>query len=114
MDERIQRIVHAYPIPDKLIRNLGNAPLVSRPRRTMHPSLTPRMREVLALVCEGYTNAEIGKRIGCSEETVKSHVKRLLDYFQARNRAHLAAIAVSSGRVTRVSRPAPGGEGRPQ
>jgi DNA-binding NarL/FixJ family response regulator len=70
----------------------------------MHPNLTPRMEEILPFVCRGYTNAEIGERVFASEETVKSYVKRLLDYFQARNRTHLAALAVESGYVRGVGR----------
>lgn len=65
----------------------------------MHPTLTPRMEEILPFVCCGYTNAEIAERVYASEETVKSYVKRLLDYFQARNRTHLAAIVVARGHV---------------
>lgn len=39
-------------------------------------NLTPRQREVLALVATGCTNAEIAARLGIEAETVNSHLKR--------------------------------------
>jgi DNA-binding NarL/FixJ family response regulator len=41
-------------------------------------SLTPRERRVLDLVVEGLTNAEIGRRLGIREKTVRNHVTNVL------------------------------------
>jgi DNA-binding NarL/FixJ family response regulator len=54
---------------------------------------TARELEVLALVSEGFVNREIGTRLGLSEETVKSHMGRVLTKLHARSRAHAVAIA---------------------
>lgn len=67
-------------------------------------TLPERHVETLRLVCEGHTNAEIGVLMFVGEETIKSRIKLLLRHFGARNRWHLAALAIASGTV-RVSSP---------
>lgn len=54
--------------------------------------LTPREREVLALMAQGYTNKEIGTEIHAAEETVKSHARSIYHKLDARNRAHAVAL----------------------
>jgi DNA-binding NarL/FixJ family response regulator len=53
--------------------------------------LTPREREVLALLAGGATNARIAGRLTLSETTVKSHVKHILRKLGAANRAEAIA-----------------------
>lgn len=53
--------------------------------------LTPREREVLRLLADGATNAQLADRLTVAESTVKSHVKHILHKLGAGNRA--AAIA---------------------
>jgi DNA-binding NarL/FixJ family response regulator len=53
--------------------------------------LTPRQREVLALLVEGRSNKEIARQLGLGAGTVKIHVAALLRAFGARNRAGVAA-----------------------
>lgn len=52
--------------------------------------LTPRELEVLALVRQGMTNAEIARALGTSRGTVKTQVSRILEKTGARNRAAAA------------------------
>jgi DNA-binding NarL/FixJ family response regulator len=61
------------------------------------PPLTGREREVLELMAEGLTNAEIGARIHCSPLTVKTHVSHLLTKLEARDRAAAVARAIRLG-----------------
>ncbi|WP_426592920.1 response regulator [Cellulomonas sp. McL0617] len=61
--------------------------------------LTPREREVLALVAEGLSNDEIGARMFLSPLTVKTHVLRAMAKVGARDRAQLVVIAYESGVV---------------
>lgn len=93
----------SQPIPEKLIRDLSRAPLLEawRIRRYagLRAELTPTLRRALWLVCEGFTTREIAARTYYSEEAAKDHIRRLVVMFGARNRAHLAALAVAQGYV---------------
>jgi predicted ATPase/DNA-binding CsgD family transcriptional regulator len=55
------------------------------------PSLTPAEREVVRLVAEGHTNAEIGQRLFISVNTVKKHLSRVYAKLDVGGRADLAA-----------------------
>ncbi len=61
--------------------------------------LTDREREVLALVGDGLSNAEIAERLYLSPATAKTHVSRSMTKLQARDRAQLVVIAYESGLV---------------
>ena len=68
------------------------------PRRAADPdlltgALSPREREVLALVAEGRSNKAIAAALFVSPNTVKTHVASLLTKLHADTRAQLAAIA---------------------
>jgi len=55
--------------------------------------LTGRERQVLMMLAEGSTNAEIGTRLDIGEPTVKTHVRHVLEKLHVRNRAEAAAYA---------------------
>ncbi len=61
--------------------------------------LTPREREVLQLVGEGYTNREIGLLLGISPKTVEKHRANLMDKLDAPDTASLTRWAVALGLV---------------
>jgi len=61
--------------------------------------LTPREREVLALVGRGCSNAEIAEELVLSPLTAKTHVARLFAKLGARDRAQLVVTAYESGLV---------------
>jgi len=61
--------------------------------------LTDREQEVLALVADGLSNAEIAKRLYLSPATAKTHVSRAMIKLRARDRAQLVVIAYESGLV---------------
>lgn len=63
------------------------------------PALTERELEVLAGMCEGQSNAEIGRGLYLSEDTVKTHARRLFRKLGAADRAHAVAIALRRGLV---------------
>ena len=76
----------------------------SAPRR---PS--DRELEVLTLLCGGASNDEIGVRLGVTEKTVESHLRRLFDRYGVLSRTELAVLALREGWVAEPGRhPEPG------
>lgn len=61
------------------------------------PHLSPRQTEVIELMAEGMTNAEIGGRLGVTERTVKAYAQELYDRLGVRNRAGAVAEAARHG-----------------
>lgn len=59
--------------------------------------LTKREKEVLALLCQGYTNAEIAEKIFLSPKTIEGHRSNLLSKTGTKNSAHLVMVAIQKG-----------------
>jgi DNA-binding NarL/FixJ family response regulator len=56
--------------------------------------LTAREREILQLLADGMSNADVAQRLFISQETVKSHVRHILAKLEADTRTHAVAIAL--------------------
>ncbi|MBO8194574.1 response regulator transcription factor [Streptomyces oryzae] len=69
----------------------------ARAARAAVDRLTPREREVLALVAEGDGNAEIAAALAMRESTVKAHVSRILGVLGVDNRVRAALAARDAG-----------------
>ena len=65
-----------------------------RSSKTDLPVLTPREKEILELIAEGYTNPQIAEKIFLSQFTVDSHRKNLLAKMNVKNTASLIRLAV--------------------
>lgn len=50
--------------------------------------LTEQQHKILKLISHGYSNSAIGRQLWISEDTVKTHVRRLFHVLRARDRAH--------------------------
>jgi DNA-binding NarL/FixJ family response regulator len=57
------------------------------------PDLTPREREVLALLADGARNSEISRKLGMTEKTVRNHVSSILTKLQVPDRTAAAIKA---------------------
>lgn len=68
--------------------------------RVRHGSLTPREKEVMALVVRGQLNKQTGGQLGISEITVKAHRGRVMRKMRARSLAELVKIAARLGLET--------------
>ena len=62
-----------------------------------NPVLSPRERQVLALLAEGCTNRHVANQLYLSEETVKSHVRSAMFKLEARTRTHAVVLALRAG-----------------
>lgn len=65
--------------------------------RASQDELTEREIEVLRLVADGAQNREIGQNLSITENTVKYHLRNIMAKLHLKNRAQMAAYAVSKG-----------------
>ena len=86
----LDQFVHRLPDP----ADAGPQPGVAADRLS---GTTGREREVLALVAQGLSNAEIAAELVVTETTVKTHVHHLLTKLGARDRVQLVVLAYEAG-----------------
>lgn len=76
------------------------AEFATRPERAVHPrlaDLTDREREVLVEMARGLSNEELAETLFISENTVKTHVKKVLTKLGARDRVNAVVMAYQGG-----------------
>lgn len=74
---------------------LHSFPARPRPGQDLTKPLTPRQIEILALVAEGLSNAEIASRLYLGESTVKWHIRKILRALEVANRAQAVSRYLS-------------------
>ncbi|MGC4986539.1 MULTISPECIES: response regulator transcription factor [unclassified Streptomyces] len=77
----------------RLMRKLRADPAEEPPLSPELAGLSPRERDILALIGDGLTNREIGKKLYLSEKTVKNHISRLLAKLGVQRRVQAAVLA---------------------
>lgn len=71
--------------------------------RMLRADLTPRELSILEMLSQGSTNKEIGKLLDISDNTVRHHVKSIMDKLQASDRTEAVAMAIRSGIISENS-----------
>jgi DNA-binding NarL/FixJ family response regulator len=82
-------------VTKRVIRQFTRIPQPTRPKEL--DELTGRELEVLRLIAQGLSNAEIGKALFISETTVKTHVTRVLQKLNLRDRVQVVVFAFQAG-----------------
>ncbi|MEU7659111.1 response regulator transcription factor [Streptomyces lincolnensis] len=77
----------------RLMRSLRADPAETATIAPELEGLSPRERDILALIGDGLTNREIGKKLYLSEKTVKNHISRLLAKLGVQRRVQAAVLA---------------------
>ena len=75
-------------------------PLNGRNGTSYPPELSPRESEILALVCQGLSNAEIGEKLVIAPSTAKRHVANIFAKLGVASRPQAIALAYERGLVT--------------
>jgi DNA-binding NarL/FixJ family response regulator len=90
-----QRLIHRF-----LATGGSTVPELSAETRRQLDRLTERERQVLLLVAQGRSNAEIADLLVIAESTAKTHVKRVLAKIDVHDRAQAVVFAYRSGLIT--------------
>jgi DNA-binding NarL/FixJ family response regulator len=92
------RSAHQPAMTESLLAAIRRNPPPPSPATAAEP-LTAREREVLHLICAGYSNREIADLLTLAEGTVKNHVSNLLLKLDARDRTRAALKALQEGHL---------------
>jgi DNA-binding NarL/FixJ family response regulator len=89
----------APSVTRRLIEDFARSAPRPRPSGTRLAELTDREREVLTLVGRGMSNSEIAAALFIAEQTVKTHVSKILQKLGLRDRVHAVVLAYDTGLV---------------
>jgi DNA-binding NarL/FixJ family response regulator len=89
----------APTVTKRLIAEFAKRPAPDRAVPAKLRTLTPRETEVLTLIAGGLSNSEIAAALVLGEQTVKTHVGRILSKLDLRDRAQAVVLAYESGLV---------------
>ncbi|MEU6331196.1 response regulator transcription factor [Streptomyces sp. NPDC047049] len=89
----------APTVTKRLIEEFSKRGAPRAPRRDRVADLTERETQVLCLIAQGLSNAELAEQLVIAEQTVKTHVGRILVKLQLRDRTQAAVYAYEAGLV---------------
>jgi DNA-binding NarL/FixJ family response regulator len=97
----------APAITRRLIEDFCSGPAPGTPASSAAGRLSQRELDVMRLVAQGMSNAEIAARLYLSETTIKSHIARILAKLSLRDRVQIAVFAYENGIVRPGRKPDP-------
>jgi DNA-binding NarL/FixJ family response regulator len=89
----------APSVTRRLIAEFAARPAANRPRPVELNALTPRETDVLRLIARGRSNQEIAADLVVAEQTVKTHIGKILGKLGLRDRAQAVVLAYETGLV---------------
>jgi DNA-binding NarL/FixJ family response regulator len=84
-------------IAAKILKEFTNPSSATNQAAEVIDELTPRETQILQLVAEGKSNKDIADELVISENTVKIHIRNILEKLHLKNRIQAAVYAVSQG-----------------
>ena len=78
---------------------IGSLNIAPPKKKKVNIDLTKREKEILELICRGYSNVAMAKKLNISQKTVDGHRTRLLDKTGAKNAANLVMFALKNNIV---------------
>ena len=84
-----------------ILDEFSNPPLSGRGKENLLSRLSPRELDVLCELESGATNTEIAQRLFLSENTVKHHIRNILDKLEMENRRQAALFARENALVSK-------------
>jgi DNA-binding NarL/FixJ family response regulator len=95
--DQVVDAVRRAAVDPQVFAAAGLAAALRRRNSADRPQLTPRQREVLVLLKDGLSVAQVAKQLYMSESTVKTHVAKMYDKLGATNRAQALMAAIKLG-----------------
>lgn len=86
-----------WTLMQRLVRSLSAEPEEEQDMDAMLPELTPREREIAALVARGESNKRVAADLGITEQTVKAHLSTIFRKTGTRDRLQLALLVRTRG-----------------
>jgi DNA-binding NarL/FixJ family response regulator len=95
--DQVVAAVRRAAVDPQVFAAAGLAAALRRRHSPDRPQLTPRQREVLVLLKDGLSVAQVARQLYMSESTVKTHVAKMYDKLGATNRAQALMAAIKLG-----------------
>ncbi len=92
--------VFLYPSATRMLLDDYLAQVRAGREQDSYESLSEREREILRLLAEGYTNAEIAQKLSLSVKTVETYRTRIMEKLHLRTRAELVRYALRKGLIS--------------
>lgn len=92
--------VFLYPSATRMLLDDYLAQVRAGREQDSYESLSEREREILRLLAEGHTNAEIAQKLNLSVKTVETYRTRIMEKLHLRTRAELVRYALRKGLIS--------------